>query len=203
MTALSILPARHGTAVKLAAGDRLEIINREGGQVVDWWALAHPRGDDDEYASMEHTRAALRRLVPRVGDAIYSTRRRPLLTLVADTSPGVHDTLIAACDPERYRLLGGAPDHPSCAQNFAAAIAEQGRSLPRAPAPLNLFMAIPWSADGELEFAPSPARAGDSVTFEADVDVLVVVSACPMDLNPINATMGDIGLHVTPRAPGR
>jgi hypothetical protein len=199
MTDPSILPARHGTAVKLAPGDRLEIINREGGQVVDWWALAHPRGDDDEYASMEHTRAALRRLVPRVGDAIYSTRRRPLLTLVADTSPGVHDTLIAACDPERYRLLGGAPDHPSCAQNFAAAIAEHGRSLPRAPAPLNLFMAIPWSADGELEFAPSPARAGDSVTFEADVDVLVVVSACPMDLNPINATMGDIGLTTFPR----
>jgi hypothetical protein len=195
MTASSVLPARHGTAVALAAGERLQIVNREGGQVVDWWALAHPRDDgDDEYASMEHTRAALRRLVPRVGDAIYSTRRRPLVTLVQDTSPGVHDTLIAACDPERYRLLGGAADHPSCAQNFAAAIAEHGRSLPRAPAPLNLFMAIPWSDDGELEFAPSPARAGDSVTFQAEVDVLVVVSACPMDLNPINATMGDIGL---------
>ena len=200
MTASSVLPARQGTAVVLAAGERLEIINREGGQVVDWWALAHPRDGEDEYASMEHTRAALRRLVPRVGDAIYSTRRRPLLTLVADSSPGVHDTLIAACDPERYRLLGGAPDHPSCAQNFAAAIAEHGRSLPRAPAPLNLFMAIPWSQEGELAFEPSPAQAGDSVTFQAEIDVLVVVSACPMDLNPINATMGDIGLRTLPAA---
>jgi uncharacterized protein YcgI (DUF1989 family) len=200
MTASSVLPARQGTAVVLAASERLEIINREGGQVVDWWALAHPRDGEDEYASMEHTRAALRRLVPRVGDAIYSTRRRPLLTLVADSSPGVHDTLIAACDPERYRLLGGAPDHPSCAQNFAAAIAEHGRSLPRAPAPLNLFMAIPWSQDGELAFEPSPAQAGDSVTFQAETDVLVVVSACPMDLNPINATMGDIGLRTLPAA---
>lgn len=200
MTWSSVLPARHGTAVPLAAGERLQITNREGGQVVDWWALAHPSDGEDEYASMEHTRAALRRLVPRVGDAIYSTRRRPLLTLTEDTSPGVHDTLIAACDPARYRLLGGAPDHPSCAQNFAAAIAEHGRSLPRAPAPLNLFMAIPWSQDGELEFAPSPAEAGDSVTFQADIDVLVVLSACPMDLNPINATMGDIGLRTLPAA---
>jgi uncharacterized protein len=191
MTSSSVLPARHGTAVPLAAGERLQIVNRDGGQVVDWWALAHPRDGEDEYSSMEHTRAAL----PRVGDAIYSTRRRPLVTLVQDTSPGVHDTLIAACDPERYRLLGGAPDHPSCAQNFAAAIAEHGRSLPRAPAPLNLFMAIPWSEDGELAFEPSPAGAGDSVTFRAEIDVLVVVSACPMDLNPINATMGDIELR--------
>jgi uncharacterized protein len=195
MTSSSVLPARHGTAVPLAAGERLQIVNRDGGQVVDWWALAHPRDGDDEYASMEHTRAALRRLVPRVGDAIYSTRRRPLVTLVQDTSPGVHDTLIAACDPERYRLLGGAPDHPSCAQNFATAIAEHGRSLPRAPAPLNLFMAIPWSEDGELAFEPSPAGAGDSVTFRAEIEVLVVVSACPMDLNPINAAMGDIELR--------
>jgi uncharacterized protein YcgI (DUF1989 family) len=200
MTASSVLPARHGTAVPLVAGEQLQIVNHDGGQVVDWWALAHPSDGEDEYASMEHTRAALRRLVPRVGDAIYSTRRRPLLTLTEDTSPGVHDTLIAACDPERYRLLGGAPDHPSCAQNFAAAIAEHGRSLPRAPAPLNLFMAIPWSQDGELEFAPSPAQAGDSVTFQAELDVLVVLSACPMDLNPINATMGDIGLRTRPAA---
>jgi hypothetical protein len=194
----SVLKARHGTAVPLTAGESLQIVNRDGGQVVDWWALAHPSDGEDEYASMEHTRAALRRLVPRVADAIYSTRRRALLTLTEDTSPGVHDTLIAACDPERYRLLGGAPDHPSCAQNFAAALAEHGRSLPRAPAPLNLFMAIPWSPDGELEFAPSPAHAGDSVTFRAEMDVLVVVSACPMDLNPINATMGDIGLRTLP-----
>ena len=194
----AVLPARHGTAVPLTAGQRLQIVNRDGGQVVDWWALAHPSDGEDEYASMEHTRAALRRLVPRVGDAIYSTRRRPLVTLVEDTSPGVHDTLIAACDPERYRLLGGAPDHRSCAQNFASAIAEHGRSLPRAPAPLNLFMAIPWSEDGDLEFAPSPAQAGDSVTFQAEIDVLVVVSACPMDLNPINATMGDIELSTLP-----
>jgi len=195
MTSSSVLPARQGTAVALAAGERVQIVNLDGGQVVDWWALAHPRDGDDEYASMEHTRASLRRLVPRVGDAIYSTRRRPLVTLVEDTSPGVHDTLIAACDPERYRLLGGAPDHPSCAQNFAAAIAEHGRSLPRAPAPFNLFMAIPWSAEGQLAFEPSPAGAGDSVTFQAELDVLVVVSVCPMDLNPINATMGDIELR--------
>ena len=196
----TVLEARHGTAVPLAAGERLEIINRDGGQVVDWWALAHPSDGEDEYASMEHTRVALTRLVPRVGDGIYSTRRRVLVTLVEDTSPGVHDTLLAACDPERYRLLGGAADHASCAQNFAAAIAEHGRSLPRAPAPLNLFMNIPWDAAGGLEFAPSPARAGDSVTFQAEIDVLVVVSACPMDLNPINATMGDIGLRTLPAA---
>jgi uncharacterized protein YcgI (DUF1989 family) len=193
----SVLRARHGTAVRLATGQRLEVVNLQGGQVVDMWALGDGSAGDDEYASMEHTRTALSRLVPRVGDGIYSTRRRVLLTLVQDSSPGAHDTLIAACDPERYRQLGGAEDHPSCAENFAAALAGHGRALSRAPAPLNLFMNIPWDADGRLEFAPSPARAGDSVTFEAALDVIIVLSACPMDLNPINAGgLGDIGLRV-------
>jgi uncharacterized protein len=193
----SVLRACHGTAVPLAGGRRLRIVNLNGGQVVDMWAI-NP-ADPDERMSMEHTRASLSRLVPRVGDGLLSSRRRPLLTLVEDTSPGVHDTLIAACDPERYRQLGGSADHASCAENFRRALTDAGVAVDRIPAPLNLFMNIPWHPDGRLEFAPSPARAGDSVTFEAVVDVLVVLSACPMDLNPINAGgLGDIGLEVRP-----
>jgi uncharacterized protein YcgI (DUF1989 family) len=33
---------------------------------------------------------------------------------------------------------------------------------------------------------PALTRAGDAITFEASMDCVVVVSACPMDLNPIN-----------------
>jgi uncharacterized protein YcgI (DUF1989 family) len=191
----SVLRARHGTAVPLAAGQRLRIVNLNGGQVVDMWAV-NP-DDPDERMSMEHTRASLSKLVPSVGDRLFSSRRRAVLELVQDTSPGVHDTLIAACDPERYRQLGGSEDHASCAANFHAALAEHGLTIHRVPSPLNLFMNIPWDPDGGLEFAPSPARAGDSVTFEAVLDVIVVLSACPMDLNPINAGgLGDIGIEV-------
>ena len=35
-----------------------------------------------------------------------------MLTLVEDTSPGVHDTVIAACDPFRYAQLGADPSTP-------------------------------------------------------------------------------------------
>jgi len=67
----------------------------------------------------------------------------------------------------------------------------------RVPSPLNLFMNIPWQPDGRLEFRPSLARAGDQVTFTAVIDSIVVLSACPMDLNDINAgRLGDIGVEV-------
>jgi uncharacterized protein len=76
-------------------------------------------------------------------------------------------------------------------------LAEHGAAPRRVPSPLNLFMDIPWHADGSLSFAESPARPGDAVTFTALAEVLVVLSACPMDLNPINGgEVRDIDVRV-------
>jgi uncharacterized protein YcgI (DUF1989 family) len=179
-----VVEARGGAAIPLGAGERLRIVNTEGGQVVDTWAVA--ADDPTEYMSMEHTRVALCKLVPAVGDELYSSRRRPLLTLLEDTSPGIHDTLMAACDAERYRLLGGESDHANCCENYRRALAGLGLSTPIVPAPLNLFMNIPWGPDGMLRFLPAPAAPGDYVTLRAAIDAVVVLSACPMDINDIN-----------------
>ena len=193
----TVLPARTGTAIPLANGEALRIINTTGGQVVDTWALS--AADPTEHMSMQHTRAILTKLVPAAGDSLYSNRRRALLELAEDTSPGVHDTLIAACDPERYEQLGAPPDHASCAENFHRAIAAHGIAYDAVPSPLNLFMNIPWTAEGELEFAASPAQQGDYVTLAALTDVIVVLSACPQDIVGIN-TQGpaDIALEKLP-----
>lgn len=189
------LKASEGVAVSLAAGEQLRVVNLRGSQVVDLWAVS--TSDPGEYLSMEHTRVALAKLVPRVGDDLYSSRRRPLLTFAEDTSPGVHDTLMAACDAERYRLLGADKPHANCAENYRLALTDLGMETPVVPAPLNLFMNIPWTEDGSLEFRPTVARAGDHVTLTARADLVVVLSACPMDMNPINGfEPSDIGLEL-------
>jgi uncharacterized protein len=200
MTTELTLKARDGLAVRLDTGQKLRIINLHGTQVVDLWAV--DPSDAEHHLSMEHTRVALTKLVPKVGDDLYSSRRRPMLRLARDTSPGVHDTLMAACDPERYRLLGAPAGHASCADNYRQALAAVGIEVERVPAPLNLFMNIPWHEDGRLEFLPTVARAGDLVELEAVTDVVVVMSACPMDLNPINGRQpADIGIEVLADSP--
>jgi uncharacterized protein len=181
---VGVVEARGGVAVSIAAGESLRIVNTEGGQVVDTWAVnTH---DPGEYMSMEHTRVALCKLVPQVGDDLYSCRRRPLLTLVEDTSPGIHDTLLAACDAERYRQLGVSGGHANCCENYVKTLAAHGLSTAIVPPPLNLFMNIPWQPDGSLSFESAPAAAGDYVTLMAVIDVVVVLSACPQDLTDIN-----------------
>lgn len=181
---MQIIPARRGRAVHLPRGSAIEIINVHGTQVVDFWALCPP--GLDEHLSMEHTRTVLGRLIPRVGDHLYSSERRPVLTLEADTSPGVHDTLMASCDRERYRMLGHAGYHDNCQDNFAAALTELGLSAPPVPAPLNLFMNVPWSPDGSLRFEAPRSKPGDLVRLTAETDLIVVMSACPQDLVPVN-----------------
>jgi len=98
-----LIPARQGRAVRVARGTAIDVINTHGTQVVDFWALCSP--NTSEHLSMEHTRIAIGRLMPRVGDTLVSNERRPMLTVVADTSPGVHDTLMASCDAERHGIL--------------------------------------------------------------------------------------------------
>lgn len=177
------VPAGAGEAVTLSRGQRARVIDVEGGQVGDVFAF---RADDPgEYLSASHTRTHVGRLFPRIGESFVTNRRRPILTVVADTSPGMHDMLIAACDDERYQALG-APGHGSCARNLRTALAHRGLPTDVVPQPVNVFMNIPVDRHGDLSWLPAVTAPGDCITFEATTDCVFVVSACPMDLNAIN-----------------
>jgi uncharacterized protein YcgI (DUF1989 family) len=183
MTTIEV-PAREGRGVRVAAGQRFRVIDIDGGQVADTFAF---RADDvSEYHSAEHTRAYVSRLFPRPGEPFVTNHRRPILTLEDDASPGIHDMLCAACDPERYAGLGVAGWHASCRENLEHAMAALGEPDIEIPQPINLFMNIPVRAEGELGWEPAPTRAGDAVTLRAEMDCFVVVSACPQDIVPIN-----------------
>ena len=135
------IPARRGRAARVAKGRSVTVVNIHGSQVVDTWAFA--AADVAEFMSMEHSRAAFRHVTPRIGDAFVTNRRRPILTVLADTTPGVHDTLIAACDRYRYEQLGAKSYHDNCTDNLAAALKELSLTPPETPCPLNLFRTRP------------------------------------------------------------
>ncbi len=185
------VPARQGRAVRLAAGQVIRIVNPHGTQVCDAWAFN--AGDRSEYLSWPHARAGLSRVVPRVGDALATNRRRPILTLVEDSSPGVHDTLIAACDVYRYRALGAAGYHDNCSDNLRMAMMAIGLPVAHVPQPFNVWMNIPVHADGSVDWLAPVSQPGDHVRLRAEMDCVFAMSACPQDMVPIN------GADMTPR----
>jgi uncharacterized protein len=170
-------------------------------------AVANKAASAPEYMSMCHTRASLNKLTPAVGDTLVSQKRAPMVKLVEDTSPGVHDTLIAACDRWRYSELGVEGYHESCTDNCWDALdklaqstsSEAGAALKNlqsvmgghVPDPFNLFMNIPVTQEGEgarrgVSFEPPVTKKGDFVVLEAMRDIVVVMSACPQDVLTIN-----------------
>ena len=152
--------------------------------MVDTWAF---RSDDlTEFMSMEHSRTSIGRVMPTIGQSMTTNRRRHILTLIEDTSGGIHDTLLAACDRYRYELLGCEGYHDNCTDNLEAALGELGLTPPETPSPWNLFMNIPVGADGSVSFEPPVSKPGDHVTLRAEMDCVIAFSACPQDMVPIN-----------------
>jgi len=188
------VPARQGAAANVKAGQIIKIVNTSGKQVVDTWAFnAH---DLEEHMSMEHSRMTMCRLVLVVGDTLTTNRRRPMLRVVEDTTPGDHDMLMAACDQRRYELLGAVGYHDNCTDNLRNALEALGLSTKAIPCPLNLFMNVPWKSNGSLSFERPTSEAGQYVSLCAEMDLVIVFSTCPQDMTPIN-DMKSTDVHVT------
>jgi uncharacterized protein YcgI (DUF1989 family) len=172
-------------------------------------SVANAAASAPEYMSMCHCRASLLKITPAAGDVLVSQKRAPMVKLLEDTSPGVHDTLIAACDRWRYSELGIEGYHESCTDNFWDAISDltssgslskeeqdaledlQSQNGGKVPDPFNLFMNIPITQTGEgakrdVSFEAPVTKEGDYVVLEALRDLVVVMSACPQDVLTIN-----------------
>ena len=178
------VPAREGRGVRLAAGRSFRVVDVEGRQCVDLFAF---RAEDvSEYHSAEHTRVHVNRLFPRPGEHFVTNKRRPILLFEEDATPGLHDMLIAACDPARYAGLGVDGWHASCQENLEREMAELGHDSIEIPQPINLFTNVPVDEEGVLSWLPSRTEPGDYVQLRAEVDLFLVASSCPQDIVPIN-----------------
>ena len=181
------VPARRGRAVRVNKGQSIKIINSHGSQVVDTWAF---NADDlGEFMSMEHLRPTLERIFPHAGDHLVTNRRRPILYFAEDTSPGIHDTLMAACDDYRYGLLNCTEYHDNCTDNLFAGMRQLGLTPPECPSPLNLWMNIPIGEGGATSWGEPVSKLGDYVVLRAELDCVVAMSACPQDILPINGAL--------------
>jgi uncharacterized protein YcgI (DUF1989 family) len=109
-----------------------------------------------------------------------------MLTLVADTSPGAHDMLWMSCNRQLYRLMGAGDDHANCQDNFLAAASDAGWRPGETPDPVNFFQNTRVREDGRLVTERALSRPGDYVALRAEMDLIIVATACAFDLAPIN-----------------
>jgi uncharacterized protein YcgI (DUF1989 family) len=194
MTEVRIAGGRGGR-VNVAAGQRLEIVNIEGQQVLDLYGFA--AHDHRIQSSPSHTRVMNDSYRLEVGHRIWTVQRDAMFEVLED-DVGVHDLSLASCDKHRYTKLYGLPEHRSCRSNLAEQVADFGIPYEWLPHPINIFQNTPIRLDGTYgPMQPSPAKAGDRIVLRALMDVIAVGSACPFDLMPLNGDrLTDIRLVV-------
>jgi uncharacterized protein YcgI (DUF1989 family) len=96
--------------------------------------------------------------------------------------------LCRSCDALLYESVGVTGYRPSCNENFRKAAVEVGWTPLEVPDPVNFFQNTPVSAAAELSSATAPTKAGDHVILRAEMDLVIIVTACSWDVPgfPIN-----------------
>lgn len=176
MSSARIAP-RTGTAFHIAQGQRLIVTDPTGEQVAD--LLAYNASDVGEVISSGRTLDYASRIYLSTGDVLYSNRSNSMLAIVAD-DVGRHDFLLTPCSKDTFRIIYGDTDpHRGCFGNLVEALAPYGITEDMIPVAFNCFMNVPVDgATGELRVDPPLSKAGDSITFEAQMDLIIGLTAC-------------------------
>lgn len=171
------IPIRSGRAFQIKKGQRLTVIDPRGGQVSD--LMAFNAADTNEVISSGRTLDYASRIYLSTNDPLYSNRSNIMLRIVEDTV-GRHDFLLTPCSKDTFRIIYGDQDpHQGCFGNLSTAL-EPYRIIPdQIPTAFNCFMNVPIdSKTGELRVEPPLSRAGDHITFVAEMDLIMALTAC-------------------------
>lgn len=184
-----------GRAFEVLRGQRIRVVGRT---IVD--LVAFNLHDVTERFDQARTKSNQAKIFISTGDVLYSKRNRSMLTIVHDGfAEGHHDLQKGTCSQERFRMVaeGSAkrlftgntdlnpsteteiPDH-GCWENLIAALEGRGVADVDIPSPFNIFqtMEIDPETGAMLDTTIRPAEP-TSIDFQAEMDCLVAVSACP------------------------
>lgn len=100
------------------------------------------------------------------------------MTILEDTN-GRNDFLLAPCSPETFTILYDNHEyHPSCFENLHTNLRAFDIEKDDIPTAFNIFMNVQFQPDGKLSVEPPLSKAGDYVIFEAQMDLIVGLTAC-------------------------
>jgi uncharacterized protein YcgI (DUF1989 family) len=161
----------------LSKGQLLTVIDPQGEQVSD--LVVFSAHDTAEVISSGRSLDYASKLYLTTGDPIYSNRSNVMLRIEADTV-GRHDFLLTPCSKDTFRIIYGDEDpHRGCFGNLEAALAPFGIRPDSIPVAFNCFMNVVIDPQtGSFTVEAPPSKHGDYVSFRAEMDVIVGLTAC-------------------------
>lgn len=165
-----------GAAFKLKKGQKLKVIDPQGEQVSDM--VLFNAEDLREKISSGKTLDFEENILITKGDFLWSNRSNKMMEILEDTN-GRNDFLLAPCSPETFQIMYKNPEyHPSCFENLYTNLEQFGIEPDDIPTAFNIFMNVQFQPDGKLSVDPPMSKAGDYILFEAQMDLIVGLTAC-------------------------
>jgi len=170
------IPPKSGISFELKKGDILKVIDIEGGQVSDM--LLFNLKDTDEKISAGKTFDYEETILLSKDNYLWSNRSNKMLHILEDTN-GRNDFLLAPCDSKTmkhfYNISG---PHPSCFDNLHSNLTQYQISKDSIPSAFNIFMNVVFDEQGMIKVLPPTSVAGDYISMEAQMDLIVALTAC-------------------------
>jgi uncharacterized protein YcgI (DUF1989 family) len=177
MKPINIIPPRSGIAFVLKKGQRLHIQDVQGEQVSDF--VCYNFHDRYEYLSSGRTIDYADSIFLTKGNKFYSNRSKVMFRMMEDTV-GRHDFLLTPCSEDTFRIIyGHEKPHPGCYGNLVTALQPYGITPDAIPVCFNIFMHVSVDGNtGKIDVLPPKSKAGDYVVLEAEMDLIVGMTAC-------------------------
>ncbi|AVR44458.1 urea carboxylase-associated protein [Christiangramia fulva] len=171
-----VIEKQSGAAFKLKEGQKLKVIDPQGQQVSDM--VLFSEDDKREKISSGKTFDFEESILLTKGNFLWSNRSNKMMKILEDTN-GRNDFLLAPCSPETFKIMYKKQEyHPSCFENLYTNLKKYGIELDQIPTAFNIFMNVQFTADGKLSVEPPLSKAGDYVLFEAQMNLIVGLTAC-------------------------
>lgn len=194
MEKINTIEPRTGVAFELKKGQRLKVIDIKGEQVSDF--ICFNKHDTSEYLSSGRTIDYAETIFLTKGQPLYSNRSNVMIEIKEDTV-GRHDFLLPPCSAEMFRIIYGHTEpHQGCFGNLANALKPYGIAPDAIPVCFNIFMHVAINGEtGRVSVLPPKSRAGDYVVFEAQMDLVVGMTACSAGMSN-NYSFKPIGYEI-------
>ena len=171
-----IIERQSGVGFRLATGDLLTVTDAHGEQVADLFCVSAERPSDALSSGRSIDYNDTVRFT--TGHHLFGHSGTPMLTILEDAC-GVHDFLVTPCSAQMFQMLDSSVvNHPSCEQNLIWAFATFGVPASCLGTTFNIFMNVEMSADGSIRVRQPRSKAGDSICFRAEKDLIVGLTAC-------------------------
>lgn len=165
-----------GAAFNLKKGQKLKVIDPMGQQVSDM--VLFNAEDTREKISSGKTLDFEESILISTGNFLWSNRSQKMMKILEDTN-GRNDFLLAPCSPETFQIMYNNPEyHPSCFENLYTSLEKFNITPDEVPTAFNIFMNVQFAPNGKLTVLPPLSHPNDYVLFEAQMDLIVALTAC-------------------------